>query len=285
MNMIGVSMNGLFLVTLPIGNEGDITKRAVDVLSQVNMIYAEDTRVFKTLAMKIGIDLADKKVISYHEHSSDGQVDHIISLAKNEAIAFVSDAGSPIISDPAFPLVKKALLEDVKIHSISGISAVIVALELSGLPSTPFHFHGFLPRDKSRLQGEIELIKNQYGTHIYFEGKSRVLNTLKMFSEQLPGMDFVLCRELTKEFESIYRFKGESYSQIKDEIYLKGEFVILVNNSNKNDRIECGGELKDLALEIIEKGAKPKKLAKLLSLITGTGSKEIYEVLNKFGRQ
>ena len=220
-----------------------------------------------------------KSIWSFHDHSGAPQVKGVIEKAKTQEVVFVSDAGSPLISDPAFPLVREALKQEIDIASIGGISSVICALELSGLPSTPFHFHGFLARDKGKVKSELQEISTQYGTHIFFEGKSRVLQTLKEVSVLFPEFEIALCRELTKEFETVHRFMGKDFEKEQENIVVKGEFVILVNNPNKNQTSRISSEMAELAENILDNGARPKKLAKLLSLITAKNSKDIYDLL------
>jgi 16S rRNA (cytidine1402-2'-O)-methyltransferase len=273
-------MSGIKLVTLPIGNKDDITVHALEVLKGTTVIYSEDTRVFKELCKRVGIDYSDKEIRSFHDHSSDRVLANIMELASEKGCAFVSDAGSPLISDPAFPLILKAIENGVELKSIGGISSVITALELSGLAPIPFHFHGFLARDKSKFNQDATKVRTQYGTHIFFEGKSRVIATLKEMSTLYPDFKFALCRELTKDFESVHRFKGSEFESIKDDITVKGEFVILIGNDQKQIANTSSDEVLKLAHEIIESGAKPKKLAKLLGLITGKQTKEIYSVIS-----
>lgn len=273
-------MSGIYLVGLPIGNNQDITLRALNTLKKANFIYCEDTRVFKELCKHIDVNLVGKSIESFHDHSSELKSQKIIEKAQDSICVFVSDAGSPIISDPAFPLIKLALENSIQIKTIPGVSAVNTALELSGLPPIPFHFHGFLGRDKADIKNGIETIKSQYGTHIIFEGKSRVEKTLDIISQELSDYDIVLARELTKDFESVYRFKGSDFPKLKSEIVIKGEFVILVYNSQKSSSVSNEAVLK-LAQDILSKGAKPKLLSKLLAEITGKPSKEVYDQLNQ----
>ncbi len=271
-------INKLVLVTLPIGNEEDITYKAKRILESSEIIYAEDTRVFKELCKKISIDYSAKQIRSFHDHSSEKQIESIIQEAKERGCVFVSDAGSPVISDPAFPLIQMAISEGLELETAGGISSVIVALELSGLPPIPFHFHGFLARDKGKRDQAIEDMASQYGTHIFFEGKSRVISTLEALSKLYPENQIALGRELTKKFESVYRFKGNEFKQIKDSIEVLGEFVIVFYQDQK--RVALDNELIKLASEIIDKGAKPKKLAKILATISGRPVKEVYEKLS-----
>lgn len=271
-------MSGIFLVTVPIGNSEDITLRALNALKNNDNIFCEDTRMFKDLCRKTGVEYSSKRIISFHDHSDEKKLLALIEKARVENCLFVSDAGSPMISDPAYPIVKKAIELGVEVRSLGGISAVTTALELSGLPPIPFHFHGFLARDKGKRAVDFSTIHSQYGTHILFEGVSRVLDTLSIMVNEFPQSDFVVARELTKEFESVYRFHASEFQNMKDEIYLKGEFVILLYNKNKET--SSSKELLQIADEIIAKGTKPKAVAKLLSLITGKSSKEIYQSLS-----
>lgn len=268
----------LILVTTPIGNNDDITIRAKSELSNASIIYCEDTRKSKDLLKRLGIDYEDKDIFSFHDHSSDAQIDSIIQRASTENVCYVSDAGSPMISDPALPLVRAAVAADVKIESASGISSIIYALELSGLPSTPFMFHGFLGRQNKDLEDFASLVKSNAGTHVFFEGVSRVEKTLKNLSEKLSDFEFVIARELTKTHEQILRFKGLDFNKVSSEIVYKGEFVLLVHNpaakALSNDRLIA------LARDVIAQKGKAKTLAKLLSELTGEKTKDIYSQLN-----
>ena len=274
-------MSGIYLVTLPIGNNEDISLRALRTLKEIRNIYCEDTRIFKELCKHIGVDYSEKRILSYHDHSGERNTEKILGLAKLEPCIFVSDAGSPLISDPAFPLIKGAIALDIPLFTIPGVSSVITALELSGLAPIPFHFYGFLGRDKADLTNCVDLVKSSYGTHIFFEGKSRILKTLAVLSNELADFDFALGRELTKTYESMYRFKGKEFDQIKEQIVEKGEYVLLISNGQKSASGGTDKALVDLANTILEKGSKPKVLAKLLSEITGKPTKEVYETLTK----
>lgn len=271
-------MSGFHLVTLPIGNNKDLTLRAKETLEAAKIILAEDTRVFKEFCKHNEISLESKQIDSFHDHTDDRKTARFIDLAKDTEVVLVSDAGSPIISDPAYPLIQAAIKNQLNIKSSPGVNSVTLALELSGLPPSPFHFHAFIPRDKGKRKKFAEQILEQYGTHIFFEGVSRVKETLDILSEQIPEENFCVCRELTKEFESVYRFKGSQWAQFKDVITYKGEFVILVHNS-RNTNKSISSEVSTLANELIEKGSHPKKLSKLLSLLTDKSAKEIYQIL------
>lgn len=271
-------MSGIHLITLPIGNSKDITIKAFEILKELKYIYCEDTRVFRELAKKIELDVSGKYINSFHDHSGNYKLEKIIELAKTEEIGFVSDAGSPYISDPGYPLVQAAYDNNIPVHSFSGISAVTNALELSGLAPIPYIFHGFLARDRGKIEAFAEQIKSIQGTHIFFEGLSRVKSTLSILSQELPENSFVVCREMTKSFESVYRFQGKDYKEHEDEIVEKGEFVILVEQ--KESSSHSSKELLKIVDQIYAKGTKPKLLAKLISEITGENTKEVYEKIS-----
>ncbi len=274
-----MNKSGIHLVTLPIGNNRDLTQRAKEDLIASTIIYAEDTRVFREFCKHNDIDLDGKKINSFHDHTGEMKTSSVVSMMKNSCVTVVSDAGSPIISDPSFPLVLAAKENDLPISSAPGVSAVIAALELSALPPSPFHFHSFIPRDNGKKISFFEECMNQYGTHIFFEGVSRVEKTLNELTSSYPDESFCIARELTKTHESVHRFLGSEWESIKDQVVLKGEFVILFTSSNKNQ----GGskKIREMAMEIIEAGASPKKVSKLLAEITDGNAKDIYQAIGK----
>jgi len=267
----------LVLVTTPIGNENDITLSALNFLKNSKIIYCEDTRKSKDLLKRLDIDYSNKYINSFHDHSSQSLLEKICQESKENLVCYLSDAGSPLISDPAYPLIKKAIELEVNLQSASGISSLIYALELSGLPSNPFSFHGFIGRSVKDIKTFSETVKSQYGTHIFFEGVSRVEKTLDQLCLELGSLDFVVARELTKTFEEVHRFKGENFSTIKKDFVFKGEFVILIHNPNSTKM--SSSELVDLANDVIDSGAKGKSLAKLLAKITNQNTKDIYSKL------
>ncbi len=273
-------MSELILVTLPIGNNKDLTFRAKEVLEKETLVMAEDTRVFREFCKHNDISVDGKKVDSFHDHSGDKKLNKVFQWLDKGNVVLVSDAGSPIVSDPAYPIVQEAIERGVKISSAPGVSSVTVALELSGLPPSPFHFHAFIPREKGKRQKFSESLASSYGTHIFFEGVSRVEGTIDILSKNYPSEKFCIARELTKDFESVYRFKGHEWESLKEEVTFKGEFVILVNMS-QDGAATLTPEVMELACEIADNGVHPKKLSKLLSHLTGKSTKEIYQNLQK----
>lgn len=268
-------MSKLVLLTTPIGNLEDIAPRTVRYLKESQFFAVEDTRSFKILCQKLGISLSEKTILSYHDHSKDDRTSQIIHVMdQGSDVAIVSEAGSPLVSDPAYPLIQAAIAGGHEIDSIGATSAVICALELSGLAPIPFHFHGFPPRDQGKRRSYYESLLGSSGTHIFFEGQSRVESSLRDLVHIDPNGSFAVARELTKNFQSIYRFTGSELESTLEQIVWKGEFVLLWQNNNK---AQGSGKLNELAQDILENGTHPKKLGKLLAAITGESPKACYE--------
>jgi 16S rRNA (cytidine1402-2'-O)-methyltransferase len=269
----------LHLLTVPIGNLKDLSERGLEYLKLSSLLICEDTRETKNLLNHLGIEYAHKEFLSFHEHSKDHEIDFLLSkIEQHELSCLVSDAGSPMISDPAFPLIRKALESGFGLETIPGVSSVIVALELSGLPPMPFYFHGFLDRKESQVKAQALEISSLKGTHIYFESPHRILDSLEILCSHFPNSQFAVARELTKKFQEVYRFEGKDFSLNKDKINPKGEFVLLVSIDEK--KVGQSSEFKELAESILANGAKPKLLAKLIGQILDRPTQEVYEKLN-----
>lgn len=267
--------SSLTLLTLPIGNYEDISLNALKALKEGEHFATEDTRVFKELLKYFGIPLDGKNIFPYHDHTQGEERKILKKILEGHKLYVVSDAGSPLLSDPAFPLVREALSLGIKVESISGISSVTMALELSGLPPIPFHFHGFVPREKGKREEYFKSAFKVKGTHIYFEGVSRVMDSLNDLVSLYPEAEIAVARELSKNFETIYRFKGFPLP----EITLKGEFVILIHQ--EHEAILQDEEATRLATELVEEGVSNKVLSKLLAKLLDDNPKQIYQKLLK----
>lgn len=270
-------MGKIILLNTPIGNLGDITPRVSEALSVGNLFAAEDTRVFKDLLSHLGISLQGKKILSLHDQSGEGQVEKLLDMAEIQDLYVASEAGSPIVSDPAYPLVSGAYQRGIKVESYSGVSSPIMALELSGLPPIPFQFHGFLPRESGKRIKAFQAAG--IGTHIYFEAPTRIEETLMELSQTLPEVEVAVVRELSKKFEQVLKFKAQEWPEIKGQVTFKGEFVFLFHQKQEN--LKNTGELQSLAQEMLADGATPKQLAKLMGIILDRPTKEIYSELMK----
>lgn len=275
-------MGKIILLNTPIGNLGDITPRVLEAFKSGEVFAVEDTRVFKDLLSHLGISLQGKRVFSLHDQSEDSQVEKLIELARHGDLYVASEAGSPIVSDPAYPLVLAAYAAEIKVESYSGVSSPIMALELAGLPPIPFQFHGFLPRESGKRLSIFE--EAGQGTHIFFEAPTRVEFTLDEVAAAFPDLQMAVVRELSKKFEQVLRFKGHEWAEKKKDVNFKGEFIILIHKSESSGPAR-GNDLMTAAQEILANGASPKPLAKLLSLILDRPTKEIYSELTKHKRE
>lgn len=219
----------LYLVATPIGNLDDITLRAIRILQEVDMIVAEDTR--QTLKLLNRLDI-QKHLTSYHRHSTEEKGKEIIhGLKSGKNIAFVSDAGTPVISDPGEEIVKLALEENIKIIPIPGPCALVAALIASGIDATEFIFIGFLPLNKKTRIEKLEEIESANKTIILYEAPHKLKATLEDLSEVTKNRKIVLARELTKIHEEF--ITGTAKELLEKMQYIKGEFVIIIEKSAK----------------------------------------------------
>ena len=219
-------MKGLWLVPTPIGNLGDITLRALEVLDAVDLILAEDTRTTAKLLKHYYIDTPMR---SFHMHNEHKSVPRIVSeLSSGGCIALVSDAGSPGVSDPGFLLVRACLAADIRVEALPGATALIPALTLSGLPCDRFVFEGFLPPKKGR-QKRLSALAEETRTLVLYESPHRILKTLGQLAELLgENRGATASRELTKKFEETVRGSLKTLIDHFTQNPPKGEFVIVV---------------------------------------------------------
>lgn len=229
-------MGILYIVATPIGNLEDITLRALRIIKDVDLIACEDTRQTAKLLAHYQIS---KPTISYHQHSRIQKIDRLIEQLKSgKNIALVSDAGTPGISDPGFKLVEEAQKNDIKVEVIPGPSAVISAASVAGLPVDKFIFLGFPPHKKGRETFFKKLAEAEQ-TVIFYESPHRFLKTLDQLEIVLDKKrQIVVCRELTKKFETIYRGTISDLREIFTKEEVRGEFVVLIDTkgTNKNTK-------------------------------------------------
>lgn len=221
--------NGLYIISTPIGNLQDISQRALDILNQAPIIACEDTRITKKLFSLLGLPL-QKKFITYQDHNEESQAQFLIDLInEGQIIALVSDAGSPLISDPGYKLVNKCRKQNVYVTAIPGACAVITALQLSGLPTNRFLFAGFIPnKDKARAEMFNEL-KQINSTLIFYETAPRLLKTLDQASLIFGNRKISVIRELTKMYEEVQTGSFKEIQNHFTENEPKGEFVFIVS--------------------------------------------------------
>ena len=220
----------VILVPTPIGNLGDITRRAIEVLSEADQIACEDTRHSKPLLSHLEIS---KPLISMHEHNEAKRAGEIVEMVKaGQTIAVITDAGMPGISDPGYRLVQACLEEGVALEVLPGPSAVITALIGSGFPCHAFRFGGFLSVKSGKRRGALEQVFASGETGIFFESPHRIASTLKILAEIKPDARTCVARELTKKFETFHRGTAAELHAEFEGKKAKGEIVLLVDGSN-----------------------------------------------------
>ena len=267
----------LYVVATPIGNLADISERAVQVLSQVDIIACEDTRHTQKLLQHLGLR---KPLISLHDHNESERIAQVRThLAEGRSLALVSDAGTPLISDPGYVLVSALRSEGLSVVPVPGPSALITALSAAGLPTDRFLFEGFLPHKAGGRRERIEAVANETATLVFYESRHRILETLSIMADIL-GDERPACvaRELTKTFETFY--SGTLCSLVNqisgDDNNQKGEFVVMVAG---NPQPETAGALEtEKLLKLLLAELPPKKAAAVLAEMAGGSKKEWYQL-------
>ena len=273
-------MSTLYLVSTPIGNKLDISLRAQNVLSSVDVILCEDTKKSGIFLKDLGIK---NKLLSYHDHSNVSKINYFLKLLKEGAsLAIISDAGTPLISDPGYELVAKAIDEKIKVTSIPGPSAVISALISSGLSTSSFVFEGYAPKKKSQLETFLKNLQYEMKTIILFESPKRIERLVQMIVKILgPKRKVSLAKELTKKFERVITDEAKEIHEliIKDETLKKGEMVIVIEGSKNKQPILV--EHEKVLFEEIQKLNGTKVASKIVSKISSKTSKEIYSIFSE----
>ena len=273
-------MSTLYLVSTPIGNKLDISLRAQNVLSSVDVILCEDTKKSGIFLKDLGIK---NKLLSYHDHSNVSKINYFLKLLKEGAsLAIISDAGTPLISDPGYELVAKAIDEKIKVTSIPGPSAVISALISSGLSTSSFVFEGYAPKKKGQLETFLKNLKYEMRTIILFESPKRIERLVQMIVKILgPKRKVSLAKELTKKFERVITDEAKEIHEliIKDETLKKGEMVIVIEGSKEKQLILV--EHEKVLFKEIQKLNGTKAASKIVSKISSKTSKEIYSIFSE----
>ena len=267
----------LYVLGTPIGNISDITLRALDILSEVDFIAAEDTRVTLKLLNKYDIK---KPLVSYHDHSSRLCAEGIISrLAAGENGAVVTDAGMPCISDPGENLVRICYEKNIDVKVVPGASAVVSALAISGLNTSRFTFEGFLSVTKKQRFEHLESLRDEKRTMIFYEAPHKLRNTLDDLYRTLGDRKIALCRELTKIHEEVIKGTLSEMIERYKEITPRGEYVLIVEGKQKSQENE-EITLLDAALmakELADSGTKPSDACRQIASKTPFSKSEIYK--------
>ena len=263
---------GLYLVATPIGNLGDVTLRALEILAAADVIACEDTRVTRRLTERYGITTP---LTPYHEHNAAQVRPKLLArLREDETVALVSDAGTPLISDPGYKLALAARAAGHSVTALPGPSAVLAALSVAGLPTDRFFFEGFLPPKQSARRKRIAALANIPATLVLFESGSRVADMLADLADAFGARDAAICRELTKLHEEVKR--GDLETLARDYSVggeTRGEFVIVVAPPHDNEKPEdIDGLLRQALTRVSVKEAVGEVAA-----ATGRPRREIYQ--------
>ena len=274
-------MGKIYLVPTPIGNLGDITLRALEVLKSVDLIAAEDTRQSLKLLNHFNIK---KSLISYHKHNEQGKSEELIDRVRNgENIAVISDAGTPGISDPGSIVLKKCIENGLDVEVLPGATACTTAIIYSGLDTSAFIFRGFLPRENKEKKEFVESLKDRRETIIFYESPYRVIDTLTFLKENFGNRNIAVCRELTKLHEEIYRGSLEEAICYFNDNIPKGEFVLVLQGKSleeiRNENVAKWEDMsiKDHIIYFINQGMSKKDAIKQVSKDRELPKSEVYK--------
>jgi len=271
----------LYIVATPIGNLEDISKRGLITLGNVRLCAAENTKNSKKLLRKYNLSTP---LVSYHKYSKESKLNFLISTLKSgEDVGLISDAGTPLISDPGYSLVNKALEEGIKVIPIPGPSSLIAALSVSGMPLDKFIFYGFPPRKKKALESFLETLSVSDKTSIIFETKLRILSFLEALAKISPNREIFLAREMTKLHESFYR--GNVVSVIEElslqKNTLRGEFVLVIRSNKETILEDSLSKEQEKVIQVLLKSMKRSEALNLASKSFGMKKNSLYKLLLK----
>lgn len=274
---ISTNQGKLFIVATPIGNLKDITLRALEVLESVDWVAAEDTRHSKKLLQHYGLN---KKLISLHEHNELERRNELLALLKaGEQGALISDAGTPLISDPGYHLVNLLRQEHIQVEPIPGASAMIAALSASGLPTDRFSFEGFLPAKKQKRLHVLEGLTQEVRTMVFYESPHRLLESLETFVAAFGNdREIVVAKEITKQFELFFSGTVEEaldfFETNADKV--RGEFVFILKGAEAEEPSEVADADSMIQL-LLQHGLPVKQISEIVSVHLGLKKKAVYQ--------
>jgi 16S rRNA (cytidine1402-2'-O)-methyltransferase len=264
---------GLHLVATPIGNLGDITLRALETLAGVDLIACEDTRITRRLTERYGITA---ELTPYHEHNAAAARPKLLAhLAERASIALVSDAGTPLISDPGFKLVREACAAGHAVMALPGPSSVLTALSVAALPTDRFFFEGFLPAKETARRARLAELARVDATLVIFESGNRVQDTLRDLTEAMGGREAAICRELTKLHEEVTRATLAELARNAELIETRGEFVLVIGPPPADAQVLPAEALDDLLRAHLATGSVKDAVAHAVEL-SGRPRREVY---------
>lgn len=269
----------LYIVATPIGNLEDLSLRAGKVLERVAVIAAEDTRHSGRLLQHLGIS---KPLIALHDHNERDKARGVLERLLNGAdVALVSDAGTPLISDPGYVLVREARAAGIRVSPIPGPCALVAGLSAAGLPTDRFLFAGFLPAKRAGRQAVLDELRKEVATLVFYESPHRIMNTVADIMDVMgPQREIVLGRELTKTFETFYSGPAaDVHAALHEDTHgSRGEFVVMVRGAEKAEAGLMAGALDvDRLLTLLMPELPLKKVARLASELSGLSKNELYQ--------
>lgn len=270
----------LYIVATPIGNLDDITYRAVRLLKEVDLIAAEDTRHSLKLLNHLGLS---KQLISLHEHNEVDRIATMLAhLDEGKTVALISDAGTPLISDPGYHLVTAARAHGIQVSPVPGVSSIIAALSCAGLPTNEFLYVGFLSQKNQERLNKLNSFKNSSRTIVLLESTHRLIRLLEQINDVLPTAQVVIAKELTKTYERFISGTAlECLSEfIKDEYLVKGEFVVMLHQQVVESADESEAEIEQL-LHLLLPEMPLKKAVALAVKLTGKKKNSVYQLALK----
>lgn len=264
---------GLYLVATPIGNLGDITLRALETLAGVDIVACEDTRITRRLIERFSITATLKQ---YHEHNAEQARPKILeALARGSSIALVSDAGTPLISDPGFKLVREVSAAGFPVIALPGPSSVLAALSVAALPTDRFFFEGFLPSKQHARRTRIGELARIDATLVMFESGARVQDSLQDLASIMGNRDAAICREMTKLHEEVRRATVSDLAAISDTLETRGEFVLVIGPPAADAGLMSDDALDDLLRTSLARGSVKDAVAHAVE-VSGRPRREIY---------
>ncbi|HAO41232.1 MAG TPA: 16S rRNA (cytidine(1402)-2'-O)-methyltransferase [Afipia sp.] len=264
---------GLYLVATPIGNLGDITLRALETLAGVDIIACEDTRITRRLMERFSINATLKQ---YHEHNAEQARPKILdALARGSSIALVSDAGTPLISDPGFKLVREVSAAGFPVIALPGPSSVLTALSVAALPTDRFFFEGFLPSKQNARRTRLAELARIDATLVMFESGARVQDSLQDLAGVMGEREAAICREMTKLHEEVRRARLSELAAIADTLETRGEFVLVVGPPAADAGAMSDDALDDLLRTSLARGSVKDAVAHAVE-VSGRPRREIY---------
>lgn len=271
-----LNANRLWIVATPLGNPGDLSPRAREVLANADLVLAEDTRRTARLLRECGIET--RRLLSFHDHNETERQEGVLRLLREgQCVALVSDAGTPLLADPGYRLVRACRKEGLAVSPLPGPSAPVAALSAAGIPPLPHSFLGFLPRDASGRDALFTAFAHVPGALIFFERKDRLKESLAQAARILGPRELAVCRELTKEHEEFIVGRLEDSDQLPDE--LLGEITVVVGPPEHTERTPRE-EVLLLANAELAQGGKPRQVARRVQdAVRGWSGKEIYALL------